>query len=187
MSDHRSVLRMLVVVCIVVFTAGCSVDTSGERQVGLETGDVVAETDGGYRFESRLSAVAQRTDDRTYTNVTVTFYANRTVLMESIPIGSVSTVGNGIPISVSLRSPPEYVIVSSPDFTKDEKLTVFNLKRNGSRYTAYIRDASDPFTTSSTVTGTLFVRKGPSAETESGWRLRHQDNGCRRVIPGPSR
>lgn len=149
MSDYRSVLRMLVIVCIVVLTAGCSVDTSGERQVGLETGDVVVETDGEYRFESRLSAVAQRTEDRTYTNVTVTFYANRTVPMKSIPIGSVSTAGNGTSLSVSLRSPPEYVIVSSPDFRKDNKLTIFNLKRNGSRYTTFISNASGPFTTHS--------------------------------------
>ena len=156
MTNMRPITHKIlaILVTVAVLLSGCSVDTSGDRQVGFETGDVINRTNTEYQFESRLSGVAHRTSNRVYRDVHIEFYANESTLIKSISIGSISTGANGTIVTTILPTSPQFVVISSPEFDDDSKLEVFGLKRVcPDRYNSYtITDNQRfPTTTSETV------------------------------------
>lgn len=110
-------------------TAGCfQVEPQGNRQIGFETGRVVASTDGEYVFESRLSGVSHRTENRTYQNVSVEFYSSDRQLLAKKDAPSISTDDQGSVVTVMLDEKPGFIVPVSPDFWEDSNLEVYGLE-----------------------------------------------------------
>lgn len=113
--------------------AGCmQTEPPGDRTVGLEYGEVVNESVDGYIFSTDVYAVAHRTDNNTYNNVTIVFHERNGDVLNSTKLSSLTT-GERKPIKIYLSKKPHFVTIQSPDFWKDEDIHVYGLvhKENG--------------------------------------------------------
>lgn len=97
-----------------------------DRAVGIEYGDVINESESGYKFSSDVYASAYRTDDRFYDDVTVKFFSENRTLVASKNIGAIGT-GSRKNVQKQLSQRPEFIVVVSPTFWEDSNLRVYGL------------------------------------------------------------
>lgn len=114
---------------------GCTqLESPGNREVGFEVGAVVTRSDDQYRFESRLSAVAHRTDGRTYEDITVEFYGRDEQLLDRVTVPAITTDEEGEMVHATLTAEPVAVVLDSPTFWDDPNLIVYGLVRSDSEW-----------------------------------------------------
>lgn len=124
--------------------AGCfQIELPGNREVGFETGRVVEQSNAGYAIDSRLSAVAHRTEDRVYREVSIEFYSIDRRLLSTIRTPDISTTGRGTVGTETFDPKPVFVVPAPPDLWDDSNLEVYGLDGSSGEHYEWYRVRND--------------------------------------------
>lgn len=107
--------RWIVILIIVsaVSLSGCFIDP-GEGGTIQYDGNFTGEN-GSFAMDGEVQLLGPNPPQNNYENISIYLYSNETELLYSRSLGGIENSSTDLPVSISLRTHPKYIIIYSED------------------------------------------------------------------------